>query len=156
MTIQEANKWKAIGKLYGQSLDLYISLYKKIQDNAFSFIDNISKEALSSGDLPEYFCTDIRNKNKLPNKEAMSGNILEHVYQIRENIKEIWEKVYETADIYGEMRLNVYKTAGEMYEEIGDLENAAEMYSYSYDYCLDKSMELYEIIAKEQKNDQKN
>jgi len=25
------------------------------------------------------------------------------------------------------------------------------MYSYSYDYCMDKSVELYEKISKEQK-----
>jgi len=34
------------------------------------------------------------------------------------------------------------------HEEIGDLENAAKMYSYSYDYCMDKSVELYEKISK--------
>ena len=49
------------------------------------------------------------------------------------------------------LKLDAYKTAGEMYEEIGDLENAAKMYSYSYDYCMDKSVELYEKISKEQK-----
>ena len=51
-----------------------------------------------------------------------------------------------------EMKLDAYKTAGEMYEEIGDLENAAEMYSYSYDCCLDKSMDLFEKIAKRSKS----
>ena len=35
--------------------------------------------------------------------------------------------------------------------KICDLENAAKMYSYSYDYCMDKSVELYEKISKEQK-----
>ena len=47
------------------------------------------------------------------------------------------------------MKLDAYKTAGQMYEEIGDLENAAKMYSYSYDYCVDKSVELYEKIIPE-------
>jgi len=35
-----------------------------------------------------------------------------------------------------------------MYEEIGDLENTAKMYSHSYDYCMGKSVELYEKISK--------
>ena len=64
---------------------------------------------------------------------------------------EVWKKVDKSTEIYQEMKLDAYKTAGEMYEEIGDLENAAKMYSYSYDYCMDKSVELYEKISKEQK-----
>jgi len=47
--------------------------------------------------------------------------------------------------------MDAHEIAGEMYEEVGDLENVAKMYSHIYDYCLDKSMELYERIAKEQK-----
>jgi hypothetical protein len=55
-----------------------------------------------------------------------------------------------------EMKMDAYKTAGEMYEEIGDLENAAEMYHYSDDSGMDKAMELWDIIAEKNRNDQKN
>jgi transcriptional regulator of heat shock response len=147
MTIQEAEKWKSIAQLYEKTFALYVSLRGKIQDNEFPVIDNIAKEALSSGELSEYFSTNLQNKDKV----FKSDNIQEHVYQIQENIEEVWKKVDKTTDIYMEMKMDAYKTAGEMYEEIGDLQNAAEMYSYSYDYCLDKSVELYEKIAKEQK-----
>ena len=80
-----------------------------------------------------------------------SDDIREHVQQIRENIREVWNTLDKKTEIYQEMKLDAYKTAGQMYEEIGDLENAAKMYSYSYDYCMDKSVELYEKISKEQK-----
>ena len=85
-------------------------------------------------------------------KEAMSsGAVSEHIDKIQDTTKEIHKKISETAEQYGKMKLDAYETAGQMYEAMGDLENAAEMYNYSYDYCLDKSMELYERIAKEQK-----
>ncbi len=141
---KEAEKWKAIAKMYEQTFALYVSLRGKIQDNAFPFIDNVAKEALSNVDLTETFSTNIQNKDKV----FQSDDIQEHVHQIRETINEIWKKVDKSTEIYQEMKLDAYKTAGEMYEEIGDLENAAEMYSYSYDYCLDKSIELHEKIAK--------
>lgn len=64
----------------------------------------------------------------------------------------MWEKVDKATDIYMKMKMDAYKTAGGIYEEIGDLENAVEMYSYSYDDCLDKSMELYEKIVKTRHN----
>ena len=65
-----------------------------------------------------------------------------------ENIREVWDTLDKKTEIYQEMKMDAYKTAGQMYEEIGDLENAAKMYSYSYDYCVDKSVELYEKISK--------
>ena len=71
-----------------------------------------------------------------------SDDIREHVNQIRENIREVWNNVDKKTEIYQKMKLDAYKTAGEMYEEIGDLENTAKMYSYSYDYCMDKSVEI--------------
>jgi len=127
MTITNPNKWKATAMLYERTFEIYISLSSKIQDNVFPEIVKISKEAMTSGDVSE------------------------HVEQIQETTKEIHKKISETAEQYGKMKLDAYETAGQMYEEIGDLQNAAEMYNYSYDYCLDKSMELYERIAKEQK-----
>lgn len=136
--------------MYERTFTLYVSLRGKIQDNEFPVIDNITKEALSNGELPEYFSTNIQNKEKV----FKSDSIPEHVFQIRENIEEIWKKVDKATDIYMEMKMDAYKTAGEMYEEIGDLESAAEMYSNSYDDCLDKSMVLYEKVAEEQKNSQ--
>jgi len=148
MTVEDAKKWESIAKMYEQTFALYVSLRGKIQDNAFPFIDNIAKEALSNVDLTRSFPTNIQNKDKV----FQSDDIQEHVHQIRENIKEVWKKVDKKTEIYMVMKLDAYKTAGEMYEEIGDLENAAEMYSCSYDYCLDKSMELYEKIAKQNKS----
>ena len=127
MTIKEAEKYKSIARLYEQTFEYYIALASKIQDNLFPEIVKISKEAMTI------------------------GNVSEHVVQIQETTKEIHEKISKTAEQYGKMKLDAYETAGQMYEEIGDLQNAAEMYSYSYDYCLDKSVELYEKIAKEQK-----
>ena len=132
MTIKEAEKYKSIARLYEQTFEYYIALASKIQDNLFPEIVKISKEAMTI------------------------GNVSEHVVQIQETTKEIHEKISKTAEQYGKMKLDAYETAGQMYEEIGDLQNAAEMYNYSYDYCLDKSMELYERIAKEQKNDKKS
>ena len=148
MTVEDAKKWESIAKMYEQTFALYVSLRGKIQDNAFPFIDNIAKEALSNVDLTGSFPTNIQNKDKV----FHSDDIPEHVHQIRENIKEVWKKVDKKTEIYMVMKLDAYKTAGQMYEEIGDLENAAEMYSCSYDYCLDKSMELYEKIAKQNKS----
>ena len=128
MTITNPNKWKATAMLYERTFEIYISLSSKIQDNVFPEIVKISKEAMTSGDVSE------------------------HVEQIQETTKEIHKKISETAEQYGKMKLDAYETAGQMYEEIGDLEHAAEMYHYSYDYCLDKSMELYEKIAKTRHN----
>ena len=144
MTVEDAKKWESIAKMYEKTFALYVSLRGKIQDNAFPFIDNIAKEALSNLDSTRSFPTNIQNKDKV----FQSDDIQEHVHQIRENIKEEWKKVDKKTEIYQEMKLDAYKTAGEMYEEIGDLENAAKMYSYSYDYCMDKSVELYEKISK--------
>ena len=147
MTVEDAKKWESIAKMYEKTFALYVSLRGKIQDNAFPFIDNVAKEALSNVDSTGSFSTNIQNKNKV----FKSDSIPEHVFQIRETIDEIWKKVDKSTEIYQEMKLDAYKTAGQMYEEIGDLENAAKMYSYSYDYCMDKSVELYEKISKEQK-----
>ena len=127
MTIPNANKWKAIAILYERTFEIYISLSSKIKNNMFPEIVRISKEAMSS------------------------GAVSEHIDKIQDTTKEIHKKISETAEQYGKMKLDAYETAGQMYEAMGDLENAAEMYNYSYDYCLDKSMELYERIAKEQK-----
>ena len=147
MTVEDAKKWESIAKMYEKTFALYVSLRGKITDNAFPFIDNVTKEALSNVDSTGSFSTNIQNKNKV----FKSDSIPEHVFQIRETIDEIWKKVDKSTEIYQEMKLDAYKTAGQMYEEIGDLENAAKMYSYSYDYCVDKSVELYEKISKEQK-----
>ena len=147
MTVEDAKKWESIAKMYEQTFALYVSLRGKIQDNAFPFIDNAAKEALSNVDLTGSFPTNIQNKDKV----FHSDDIREHVCQIRENIREVWDTLDKKTEIYQEMKMDAYKTAGQMYEEIGDLENAAKMYSYSYDYCVDKSVELYEKISKEQK-----
>ena len=147
MTIEDAKKWESIAKMYEKTFALYISLRGKIQNNAVPFIDDVVKKALSNVDLTGSFPTNIQNKDKV----FHSDDIREHVCQIRENIREVWDTLDKKTEIYQEMKMDAYKTAGQMYEEIGDLENAAKMYSYSYDYCLDKSVELYEKIAKEQK-----
>jgi uncharacterized coiled-coil DUF342 family protein len=127
MTVEDAKKWESIAKLYEKTFEYYITMASKIQDNMFPEIVKISKEAMSNGDVSE------------------------HVDQIQETAKEMHKKISETAEQYGKMKLDAYETAGQLYEEIGNLQNAAEMYNYSYDYCLDKSMELFEKIAKEQK-----
>ena len=144
MTIEDAKKWESIAKMYEQTFALYISLRGKIQNNAVPFIDDVVKKALSNVDLTGSFPTNIQNKDKV----FHSDDIREHVCQIRENIREVWDTLDKKTEIYQEMKLDAYKTAGQMYEEIGDLENAAKMYSYSYDYCMDKSVELYEKISK--------
>ena len=148
MTIEDAKKWESIAKMYEKTFALYISLRGKIQNNAVPFIDDVVKKALSNVDLTGSFPTNIQNKDKV----FHSDDIREHVCQIRENIREVWDTLDKKTEIYQEMKMDAYKTAGQMYEEIGDLENAAEMYSCSYDYCLDKSMELYEKIAKQNKS----
>ena len=147
MTVEDAKKWESIAKMYEKTFALYVSLRGKIQNNAVPFIDDIAKEALSNVDLTGSFSTNIQNKNKV----FKSDSIPEHVHQIRETIDEVWNTLDKKTEIYQEMKLDAYKTAGQMYEEIGDLENAAKMYSYSYDYCMDKSVELYEKISKEEK-----
>ena len=144
MTIEDAKKWESIAKMYEQTFALYISLRGKIQNNAVPFIDDVVKKALSNVDLTGSFPTNIQNKDKV----FHSDDIREHVCQIRENIREVWDTLDKKTEIYQEMKMDAYKTAGQMYEEIGDLENAAKMYSYSYDYCVDKSVELYEKISK--------
>ena len=146
MTIEDAKKWESIAKMYEKTFALYISLRGKIQNNAVPFIDDVVKKALSNVDLTGSFPTNIQNKDKV----FHSDDIREHVCQIRENIREVWNTLDKKTEIYQEMKLDAYKTAGQMYEEIGDLENAAKMYSYSYDYCVDKSVELYEKISKNQ------
>ena len=146
MTIEDAKKWESIAKMYEKTFALYISLRGKIQNNAVPFIDDVVKEALSNVDLTGSFPTNIQNKDKV----FHSDDIREHVCQIRENIREVWDTLDKKTEIYQEMKMDAYKTAGQMYEEIGDLENAAKMYSYSYDHCMDKSVELYEKISKNQ------
>jgi hypothetical protein len=128
LTIKEAEKCKSVAQLYEQTFEYYVALASKIQDSLFPEIVKISKKAMTFGDVSE------------------------HVAQIQETTKEIHEKISKTAEQYGKMKLDAYEIAGQMYEEIGDLEHAAEMYSYSYDYCLDKSMDLYEKIAKTRQN----
>jgi hypothetical protein len=138
MTVEDAKKWESIAKMYEKTFALYVSLRGKIQNNAVPFIDDVVKEALSNVDLTRSFPTNIQNKDKV----FKSDSIPEHVHQIRENINEVWDNVDKKTEIYQEMKLDAYKTAGQMYEEIGDLENAAKMYSYSYDHCMDKSVEI--------------
>ena len=144
MTVEDAKKWESIAKMYEKTFALYISLRGKIQNNAVPFIDDVVKKALSNVDLTGSFPTNIQNKDKV----FHSDDIREHVCQIRENIREVWDTLDKKTEIYQEMKMDAYKTAGQMYEEIGDLENAAKMYSYSYDYCVGKSVELYEKISK--------
>ena len=131
MTIPNPNKWKATAMLYERTFEIYISLSSKIQDNVFPEIVKISKDAMDNDDVAPY------------------------VEEIKETTKEIHQNISSIAERFGVLHMDAHEIAGEMYEELGDLENAAEMYSHSYDYCLDKSMELYERIAKEQKNNQK-
>ena len=131
MTIPNPNKWKATAMLYERTFEIYISLSSKIQDNVFPEIVKISKDAMDNDDVAPY------------------------VEEIKETTKEIHQNIFSIAERFDILHMDAHKTAGKLYEELGDLENAAEMYAHSYDYCLDKSMELYERIAKEQKNNQK-
>ena len=123
MTVEDAKKWESIAKMYEKTFALYISLRGKIQNNAVPFIDDIVKEALSNVDLTGSFPTNIHNKDKV----FHSDDIREHVQQIRENIREVWNTLDKETEIYQEMKLDAFKSAGQMYEEIGDLENAAKM-----------------------------
>jgi hypothetical protein len=131
MTIPNPNKWKAIAILYERTFEIYISLASKIQDNVFPEIVKISKDAMANDDVAPY------------------------VEEITETTKEIHQNISSIAERFGILHMDAHKIAGEMYEEVVDLENAAEMYSHSYDYCLDKSIKLYERITKEQKNNYK-
>ena len=130
MTIPNPNKWKATAMLYERTFEIYISLSSKIQDNVFPEIVKISREVMTDNDVSPY------------------------VEKIQEITKEIHQNISSIAERFGILHMDAHKTAGKMYEEIGDLENAAEMYAHSYDYCLDKSMELYERIAKGEKSDE--
>jgi len=75
--------------MYEQTFALYVSLRGKIQDNAFPFIDNTAKEALSNVDVSGDFSTNTQNKDKV----FKSDSIQEHVFQIRETMNEVWKKV---------------------------------------------------------------
>ena len=130
MTIPNANKWKAIAMLYERTFEIYISLSSKIQDNVFPEIVKISREVMTDNDVSPY------------------------VEKIQEITKEIHQNISSIAERFGILHMDAHKTAGKMYEEIGDLENAAEMYARSYDYCQDKSVELYEQIAKGENSDE--
>jgi len=131
MTILNPNKWKATAMLYERTFEIYISLASRIQDNVFPEIVKISREVMADNDVSPY------------------------VEKIQEITKEMHQNIFSIAERFDILHMDAHKTAGKLYEELGDLENAAEMYAHSYDYCLDKSMELYERIAKEQKNNQK-
>ena len=89
MTVEDAKKWESIAKMYEQTFALYVSLRGKIQDNAFPFIDNVAKEALSNVDVSGDFSTHTQNKDKV----FKSDSIQEHVFQIRETMNEVWKKV---------------------------------------------------------------
>ena len=124
MTLHDADNWKAIAMLYERTFELYISLSSKIQDNMFPEIVKISNKAMDNADVSK------------------------EVKQIQETTKEIHQKISETAEQYGKMKLDAYETAGQMYEEVGDLQTAAEMYMHSHDRCQDKSVEIFETLAK--------
>ena len=130
MTIPNPNKWKATAILFERTFEIYISLSSKIQDNVFPEIVKISKDAMDNDDVAPY------------------------VEEIKETTKEIHQNIFSIAERFGILHMDAHKTAGKMYEEIGDLENAAEMYARSYDYCQDKSVELYEQIAKGENSDE--
>jgi len=124
MTILNANKWKAIAMLYEKTFEIYISLSSRIQDNVFPEIVNISKDAMNDNDVSPY------------------------VDEIKETTKEVHQKISFIAERFSSLHLDTHETAGKMYEEVGDLQNAAEMYMHSYDYCQDKSVEIFEMLAK--------
>ena len=130
MTIPNPNKWKATAMLYERTFEIYISLASKIQDNVFPEIVKISREVMTDNDVSPY------------------------VEKIQEITKEIHQNISSIAERFGILHMDAHKTAGKMYEEIGDLENAAEMYARRYDYCQDKSVELYEQIAKGENSDE--
>ena len=130
MTIPNPNKWKATAILFERTFEIYISLSSKIQDNVFPEIVKISREVMTDNDVSPY------------------------VEKIQEITKEIHQNISSIAERFGILHMDAHKTAGKMYEEIGDLENAAEMYAHSYDYCQDKSVELYEQIAKGENSDE--
>ena len=124
MTILNANKWKAIAMLYEKTFEIYISLSSRIQDNVFPEIVNISKDAMNDNDVSPY------------------------VDEIKETTKEVHQKISFIAERFSSLHLDAHETAGKMYEEVRDLQNAAEMYMHSYDYCQDKSVEIFEMLAK--------
>ena len=130
MTIPNPNKWKATAMLYERTFEIYISLASRIQDNVFPEIVKISREVMADNDVSPY------------------------VEKIQEITKEIHQNISSIAERFGILHMDAHKTAGKMYEEIGDLENAAEMYARRYDYCQDKSVELYEQIAKGENSDE--
>ena len=130
MTIPNPNKWKATAMLYERTFEIYISLASRIQDNVFPEIVKISREVMTDNDVSPY------------------------VEKIQEITKEIHQNISSIAERFGILHMDAHKTAGKMYEEIGDLENAAEMYARRYDYCQDKSVELYEQIAKGENSDE--
>ena len=131
MTILNANKWKAIAMLYEKTFEIYISLSSRIQDNVFPEIVNISKDAMNDNDVSPY------------------------VDEIKETTKEVHQKISFIAERFSSLHLDAHGTAGKMYEEVGDLQNAAEMYMHSYDYCQDKSVEIFEMLAKKNINHKK-
>ena len=130
MTIPNPNKWKATAMLFEKTFEIYISLSSKIQDNVFPEIVKISRDVMADNDVSPY------------------------VEKIQEITKEIHQNISSMAERFGILHMDAHKTAGKMYEEIGDLENAAEMYARRYDYCQDKSVELYEQIAKGENSDE--
>ena len=130
MTIPNPNKWKATAILFERTFEIYISLSSKIQDNVFPENVKISREVMTDNDVSPY------------------------VEKIQEITKEIHQNISSIAERFGILHMDAHKTAGKMYEEIGDLENAAEMYARRYDYCQDKSVELYEQIAKGENSDE--
>ena len=130
MTIPNPNKWKATAILFERTFEIYISLSSKIQDNVFPEIVKISRDVMADNDVSPY------------------------VEKIQEITKEIHQNISSIAERFGILHMDAHKTAGKMYEEIGDLENAAEMYARRYDYCQDKSVELYEQIAKGENSDE--
>ena len=102
MTIEDAKKWESIAKMYEKTFALYISLRGKIQNNAVPFIDDIAKKALSHVDLTGTFPSNIHNKDKVFHSDDMR----EHVHQIRENIREVWNTLDKKTEIYQEMKLD--------------------------------------------------
>ena len=133
MTLHDANNWKTLAMLYERTFELYISLSSKIQDDMFPEIVKIFNETMDNADTSQ------------------------EIKQIQETTKEIHKKVFEIAEQYGNMKLDAYETAGQKYEKVGDLQNAAEIYMHSYDYCQDKSVELFDEIArKPHTNDKTN
>ena len=119
---------KTVAMVYEKIFEMYISLSSTINENMFPKIVKESKKVMSKNDISK------------------------QVDQIQNTTKEIHKNISNAAYYFGEIHMAAHETAGKLFEESGDLKNAAEMYMHSYDYCQDKAVELFEKIAKSSDN----